>query len=179
MSDLEKYIKDHQEEFDSTEPEPGHLRRFEDRLAEQPGMKLPRFNRPLLLKIAALIIILISVSVFIFEFATREIRDRFAHESQAAELPSEILEAVQYYDNQTITQLATIHKLAFNNSDAEALSSATLKDIRSLDASTDELKKSLAQNPGNEHILDAIVRNQQMKENMLNTIITQISNSKK
>ena len=179
MPNLEKYIKDHRDEFDSNEPEPDHFRRFEQRLNGQPELKPIRHNRYRLLKIAALIIMLISVSVFVFDFATREIRERFAAEKQGRELPVEIREAVQYYDNQTRTQLAAITKLAANREDASVLNTSALKEISNLDATTEELKNSLAGNPGNEHILDAIIRNQRMKETMLTNIITQLSQSVK
>jgi len=179
MPKLENYIKNHLAEFDSNEPEPGHFVRFEHRLDVKPEKKLSGNYRLRFLKVAALIILLISLSVFVFDFGTREIRERFADEKQGTELPLEIREAVQYYDNQANTQIATIHKLAANQEDAASLSASALNEVQSLDATTSELKKSLAENPGNEHIFDAIIRNQQMKEAMLKTIITQLSQFKK
>ena len=179
MPKLEKYIHEHLAEFDSNEPDPGHFLRFEQRLNEKPGKKLSGTYRLRLLKIAALIIILISVSVFVFDFATREIRERFSSASAGNDVPLELREAAQYYDNQTNTQMATIHKLAANQEDAISLSASALKEVQSLDAATKELKKSLEEDPGNEHIFDAIIRNQQMKEAMLKTIITQLSQFKK
>jgi hypothetical protein len=175
MSNLEKYISDHQAEFISEEPEQGHFKRFEDRLDGLASPVASAASRPRLLKIAALIIVLISMSVFVFDFATREIRERFAFSDPGSELPQEIREAVQYYDSQTSTQIATIRQLAQNQKDGIALGESTMKEIRSLDATTDELKRSFAENPGNEQVLDAIIRNQQMKEAMLNNIITQLS----
>jgi hypothetical protein len=132
-----------------------------------------------MMKIAAVIILLIATSVFVFDFATREIRERFAASNQGKELPVEIREAVQYYDNQTTSQLATLNKLAASHDEAGAPGASALEEIRSLDATTEELKKSLAGNPGNEQILDAIIRNQQMKETMLKTIIAQLSQVRK
>ena len=175
MTNLEKQIKNHLEEFDSQEPNQGHFKRFEDRLREQPELKSQGQNRLQGIKIAALIIIMISVSVFVFDFATREIRERFSAEKERTELPLEIREAVQYYNNQTNTQIATLHKMAANHAEAGALNASVLKEIQSLDHATEELEMSLQDNPGNEQILDAIIRNQRMKETMLNTIITQIS----
>jgi len=178
MKNLEKYIRDHHDEFDSMEPDQGHFDRFEDRLTDRSVLKIAGHNRPLILKIAALIIILISVSVFIFDFATREIREQFTDQFRQAELPLEIRQAFQYYDNQTITQIATIRKLASSHDEAGAIRASTLKNIQNLDASTEELRRSFTENPGNEQILDAIIRNQQMKESMLNTIINQLSQLK-
>ena len=179
MPKLEKYIKEHLAEFNSNEPDPGHFLRFEHRLNEKPGNKLAGIYRLRLLKIAALIIILISVSVFVFDYATREIRERFASGTTGNEVPLELREAAQYYDNQTNTQMATIHKLAENQEDATLLSASALKEVQSLDAATNDLRKSLEENPGNELIFDAMIRNQQMKEAMLKTIITQLSQFKK
>jgi hypothetical protein len=179
MSELEKYIRNHQGEFNSEEPIAGHFDRFEEMLTTLPKPGQKDQNRSLLLKIAALIIILITVSVVAFEFVTREISNRFAIEKEGTELPLEIREAFQYYDNQTSVQMATLSKLAQRREDALALNTSALNEIRSLDAITSDLKQSLSENPGNELILDAIVRNQQLKETMLNTMITQISQSGK
>ena len=175
MPNLESYIKNHLDEFDSPEPEPGHFRRFGERLNEQQGLKPEVHSRSQMLKIAALIIILITVSVFVFDYATREIKQRLGSGKEGTELPVEIMEADQYYDNQTNTQISTIRKLAATREDAVALNATALHEIAGLDATANELKKSLAENPGNERILDAIIRNQQIKEAMLNTIITQLS----
>jgi len=178
MPDLEKYIKDHKDEFDTLEPGNGHFHRFEDRLASQPVAVQPGIKRPMILKVAALILLMITVSVFVFDLATREIRERFATEKPGTELPLEIREAVQYYNNQTNTQIGTLRKLAAARREAGVASESAAAEIKNLDAATAELKKLLADNPGNEHILDAIIQNQQMKGSVLQTIITQLSQTK-
>jgi hypothetical protein len=179
MSQLEKYIINHRDEFDTGEPHPGHFTRFEDLLAAQTVVKQTRSIRPMLLKIAALIVIMITVSVFVFDLATSEIGDWYAGKGKGDQLPPEIREAVQYYDNQADAQIAALHQLAANHPGAGALSASAVKEIQNLDATTDELKQTLATNPGNEQILDAIVRNQRMKETMLNNIIKQITHTKR
>jgi hypothetical protein len=178
MSDIEKYFIRHQNEFDSYEPDSGHFERFELRLKEQQTILRSGQSRSTILKIAALILILISVSVFVFEFATREIRNRFSSEKSFSELPAEINEAVQYYNNQTNMHLGAIRKMAASNSEALSLSTAALKEIRNLDEATNDLKQTLSLNPGNEQILDAIIRNQKMKDSILNNILKQLSQSK-
>lgn len=179
MPDIEKYIKDHLDEFGSNEPEPGHFRRFEDRLAKESAGMRPLHSRSTLMRIAALIVVLVTVSVFIFDFATRQFRESFAGDGNTSELPLEIREAEQYYDNITTTQIATLNHLAAHHDDAGRVSSAALKEIQGLDATIDELKESLTASPGNERIMDAIIRNQQMKETILNTIIARLSQANK
>lgn len=177
MTDLEKFMVDHRDEFDAYEPAQGHFERFGQRLASKPVVE-PALRQPVMLKIAAIILLMITVSVFVFDLAGRAISDRFASGRQGGELPLEIRQAVQYYDNQTDTQLAALHKLAALQHEPGGISEAAVKEIRDLDAATAELKKLLAGNPGNERILDAIIQNQQMKESVLNTIISRVSQQK-
>lgn len=178
MPDLKRYIADHREEFDGQEPDPGHFSRFGKLLDNQPAVHQPPANRPMLLKVAALILLMITVSVFLFDMASREIRERFAGEKSVAELPLEIREAMQYYDNQATNNLGTIQKLAANSREAGLVNESARVEIQALDAATAELKKQLADSPGNERILEAIIQNQQMKESVLQTIIKQVSQKK-
>ena len=84
MSNLQKFIRDHQSEFDEAEPSAGHFDRFSARLDEQTVIHPVARNRSQMLKIAALILVLISVSLMVFDLVTREIRDRFAAGKQGS-----------------------------------------------------------------------------------------------
>ncbi|MCX6278640.1 MAG: hypothetical protein NT004_11145 [Bacteroidetes bacterium] len=176
MTNLQKFIREHREEFDDSEPSKDHFERFAVLLDEQSKTHIPAYNRSQLLKIAALILLLIGLSAIIFDFATQQIRSRFASVQNNTELPEEIREVIQYYDSHANVQLAALGNLTVGNKDAVALNESVLREIGFLDASTAELKINLADNPGNERIEAAIIRNQQMKESILNTIINEISN---
>lgn len=175
MTNLEKLIRGKRDSFDTEEPAEGHFARFEARLEAQPGQSPSYANRFTMLKIAALVLLLISVSVFIFDLATREIRERFAGKGNASELPLELREAMQYYNSQTEQQMGKIRSLAASNEQARELSRNALKEIASLDHNTGDLKTELQENPGNERIQAAILLNQQMKEGIMNNIITQLT----
>jgi hypothetical protein len=178
MGKLEKYISDHRNSFDSDEPDSGHFNRFEERLQKQHGNAPVRANRAVFLKIAAAILLLISISAVMFDFVTKEFRDYFSTTKAGSEMPAEVREAVQYYDNKTNTQIASLCQHVPNQDECRSLSLEAAREIRILDDNTEELKESLILNPGNEHIIDAIIRNQQMKEAMLATIIERISKLK-
>ena len=178
MSDLEKYIIDNKEDFDSTEPPPGHFGRFESRLNGHAVKAEPEIGRAMLFKVAAVILVLITGSVLVFDLVTKEIRERFASEKPGSEIPAEISEAVQYYDNITNTQLGTLHTIAATQQESGVALASAASEIKEIDAATEELKKLLADNPGNERILDAIIQNQQMKQSVLNTIISKIEQKK-
>ncbi len=175
MKDLEKYMLDHRDVFDSADPDPGHFDRFEQRLAAGTARATAGISRFTMLRIAALILLLITVTVFVFDFAGQAIRRLVVAGQATAELPAEIKEAIQYYDNQTNKQLGTLKELATAHPGSGIISASVLAEIKNLDASTDELRSMLAADPGNERILDAIVQNQQMKESVVKAMVGQLS----
>jgi len=176
MSDLEKFIRQHRAEFDGDEPSPGHFERFEARLDESREFGVHAGSRSRMLKIAALILLFISISAIVFDFATQQIHARFASGQHKQELPDEISDVIRYYDNQASVQLAVLGNLTAGKKDAGVLDKSVRNEINNLDASTAELKMNLEDSPGNERIEAAIIRNQQMKESILINIINQISN---
>jgi len=175
MTDLQKFISDHRTEFDDLEPDPDHFRRFEKKLKKLPASRTLTSNRHQMLRIAALILVLISVSVFVFDLATREIREWYGTQTSRLELPKDVDEAIQYYDNQITQQLGEIRKLAGENTAGREVSASALKEIGMLDDNTNELKRCLLQNPNNERLLAALIQNQQMKEGILSNIVTKLN----
>lgn len=176
MKTPEQYFHEHRSDFDAAEPSPGHLDRFAARLDSlHAETEQSHPARRSFLKIAAAILVLITVAAVTLEFATRGITGLVTEGSRTTELPEEVREAVQYYDDRVSMQLATLNTMTGDSKEAGALGREALREIGSLDASTEDLKRTLASNPGNERVLDAIIRNQQMKEAILNTMISRIS----
>lgn len=175
MSNLDKLIKENRDEFDSIEPLHGHFERFRERLGyyEQEEKSSPsRFG---FLKIAAVILVIITGSVVVFDQATRSIRDRFSSEKPVTQLTSEMTEAVEYYDARAMAQMKEVNKLASDPVQANLINEEALKEMQSLDENTLELQKFLAENPNCERLQAAIIQNQQMKEGVMNNIVNQIS----
>jgi len=178
MSHLKKFIEANRAAFDEDEPGPNHFEKFNDRLRmleDKSIVSKPSFQ---LLKVAAVIVVLISISVLLFEVATSQLKSRLTAEGPGYELPQDISDAIQYYDNESASKIATLRQLALNEGESEALCGSVMSEIKLLDATTTELRKSLEQTPGNQHIYDAIIQNQQMKESMLNNVIDQLKKSK-
>jgi len=179
MSDIENFIRNHRSEFDDIEPKPGHVQRFEARLNVDNTGRIVGINRLFLLKIAALLLLLITVSVFVFDLKTRSVRSRLGIEVASAELPSEVKEAMQYYDGQAIQQMNEIDKLAGTGQQAKDLNMTARRELQSLDDNTTALKKAFSENPNNERLIAALIQNQQMKERVTNTILAQLHQLKK
>ena len=174
MNNLDKLIKENREKFDGIEPLDGHFERFREKLgyAGEDGIRTPsRFG---LLKVAAIILVIITGSVLVFDQATKSIRDRFSN-TEESQLTSEMAEAVQYYDARALDRMKDVDRLASDPLQADKINEEALKEMQVLDENTRELQKSLAENPNCERLQAAIIQNQQMKEGVMNTIVNQLN----
>ena len=173
--DLEKLVHENRDQFDSMEPLDGHFERFSERLglAEETRETVPsRFS---MLKVAAVILVIITGSVVVFDLATRSIRERFSSPSTTKQIQAEFNEAVQYYDTRATAQLKEVHKLASSPEQAVIINEDAVRAMSRLDEDTRELQKSLAENPNNERLQAAIIQNQQMKEGIVNNFVNTLN----
>ena len=175
MNNLEKLLQENRDQFDSTEPLDGHFERFRERLGIDDQPAASNFSRYGMLKVAAVILVLITGSILVFDLATSSIRERFSPVRASVAMTSEMNEAVQYYDARAMAQLKVVRKLANTPAQADLINGDAMKEMKSLDESTRELQKSLAGNPNCERLQDAILQNQQMKEGIMNTIVNHLN----
>lgn len=179
MDDLEKYFREYRDQFDEAEPANGHFERFEEKYNARFGERSLRFDRPFLLKIAAGILIFLTVSVFLFDFSFHRLRRSQESENPGTLIPAEIQQAEQYFDNTASRRLGDISKLACCGQDTKSISSDASEAINSLDKNEEELKKAMSENPNNERIQAALIQNQQMKEKIVENVIRQVGNVKR
>jgi hypothetical protein len=175
MGNLETFINKNRNAFDSEEPSVGHLERFLQQLEAQPSGMAPVRKKRLFFKMAAAILVLLTLGAIGYEFSSHEPGRQLLFSMTQQELPTEISDALQYYDQETATRLATLHSLTQSNHQAKMVSQGILNEIASLDASSTELKEQWFLEPGNDRIEAALIRNQQMKQDILNELIRQIS----
>jgi hypothetical protein len=174
MSKLEQFIIDHNEEFDDQEPDPGHFSRFKEKLNKPTSRVIVPPVRNMFLRIAAVIVVLITVTVFVFDWVARELREGFSTRTANTELPAEVREVVQYYDLKVVESMGKLNALAANPVEAGILKKDAEREISNLDANSGELKHSLAENPDNERILAAFILNQQMKVGVIDNMIDKL-----
>jgi hypothetical protein len=152
----------------------GHFSRFEEKLDQQQAHPEFAINRTFLLKIAAGLLILLSVSVYIFDFAANRFSKSFSGENKSAFVPAEMQDAINYYDDAASTKLGQINKLACCGQDTRKVYSMANNELNSLNANSAELQKALAENPGNERVQAAIIQNHQMKDKVMNQVVSQM-----
>ena len=112
MDKLEKFIIENRELFDDAEPPEGHFNRFEEKLDQQhvqPGIVVDKY---FLLKIAAGLLILFTVSVYIFDFAADRFSGSLSGKPRSTLVSPEMQDAINYYDDAASTKLGQINKLA-------------------------------------------------------------------
>jgi hypothetical protein len=169
---LEKFVKEHRDEFDSFEPRPDL---WQDISKELHQKKTPRRllwpDGALLWKYAAAIALLISVSFIIWKQLPT---DNLTTSSPVAEreqvqglkeVPSQIAEVESYY-----TSLIQEKQAEIGTYDLKSLGiEENLKqDIAGLDSSYNRLKRELLDTPNKEQIMDAMILNLQMRMEILN-----------
>jgi hypothetical protein len=177
MDKLEKFIESKRDIFDDHEPSPGHFDRFREKLGMQPETEPREKSRFYFIRVAAVIIVLLTVSVFLFDFAIRWIPGFGGNTASAGELPPDLQEAVSYYNETANTHLGRIQKLACCGQDSHKLYSIASGELTALDANTRELTQTLKEHP-DDRVKAALIRNQQMKETIMKNMIRQMSNAK-
>jgi hypothetical protein len=173
MDKLEKFITGNRDAFDDAEPMAGHFSRFEEKLKGEETPSYP-FSRTFLLKIAAGILVLLTVSVYIFDFAAHRATRSFAAESLGATVPSEVQDAINYYDDAATSKFVKIRKMACCQQDTTKIIAMAKREMNRLDASAADLKKAYDENPGDERVQAAMIQNHQMKEKVMNEMVKQM-----
>ncbi|HNW74542.1 MAG TPA: hypothetical protein PKN44_13015 [Bacteroidales bacterium] len=178
MKRLEDFIEEHRPEMDGAEPGEGHFERFALKLQQDADRPRSQPGRFYVLKLAAVILVLITVGVIATEFIAGSFMQRIFKTNETSHLTPELKEAIQYYNDQTLDKLGQLEILARTSPEVRKMQATVLRDLDNLDAATNDLQKSLGENPGNERLQAAIIQNQRMKESILNTILQNVTSLK-
>lgn len=139
----------------------GHQLRFESKLQSQLHSHRKSPTIYLLYAIAASILLLICLNIFIFSDFNSSPELILVQEN------AEIIETEQYLQNEILQRLAVIEDLKI-----EPEKSGNFKnDIKEIDESLDKLKDDLEQAPGDQRIVDAILNTYILKIETLDNIM--------
>lgn len=174
MTKLEEKIIQNRELFDSAEPSAEHFEKF--------SRKLTRLNKPpkhllkksILLKVAAIIIILLGISVVINYFALDNKGFLFTSRSQA-EVPQELRDVEMYYTGLASDKLNQIDKLAEKTENPEKIKEMATNELRVMNATNNALQVEYIKSGRNERVFDAIVNNYRIISNLLDHIIQDLN----
>ena len=177
MSIIEEKIRKNKEIFDSYEPNDGHFDRFQKKLSKlHPQKKTNIFVRTnVLLKVAAVFIILITVTFIIINYTNDNKQLIVTSNQEDIVLPDELIEVKQYYTTLNQQKIEEIENLNVSDEEAEKLKQMALNEMTELDADNKELEKEYIESNNNERLFSSIVTNYRLLTNVLDRIIDNIN----
>jgi hypothetical protein len=178
MDKLDKFISENAGLFNDAEPDHGHFKRFSEKLDQETGFEPFRIKRNLMLKIAAVIIILITATVLVFDLGMKRFSNSVMVNNAGTGLNNELQNAMLYYDGLTTSRLGEFNKLACCGEEQIHLNSMVSSGLNDLDGNIAELKQALLENPDNERLQAALIQNQQMKGQVIDNMISQMKKTK-
>ncbi len=174
MDTLESFVRKNREQFDTFEPAEGHFKRFEERLAQESGIRVISLtSRGMWLRIAAAVLVLITAGLITFDLATGRVFPRHAEDVASLNLPADVQEAVDYYASLSDQRMTELGKIATGCPNGAKLLNQAQREVSNFNATDRELTKALMENPGNERVQAALIQNGKMKESALNNLVLQ------
>ncbi len=168
MDNLEKYIKERKSHFYEKDVPKGHEMRFAEKLRQgsadisttpkDQNAKIPFWRKPLFQ--VAVVALLFVGSVAIFKSVN--IQDAAI---QTAQLPAELQEVESFYLVKCEKELTHFKTYYSANSPVDIA-----KELEELEKEYKELKKEMVKQPGNERIMAALVKNLQLRLQLLQQI---------
>lgn len=171
---LEDFIKANREEFDDLEPRAGLWDEIEKQLPDgQKKREAKRFSIGFVLRVAAIVILVMSVSFVIF---LKSIEKRGV---DLADINPEYAKQQMHYASLVETKRIELKQIAKSD---PALYREFNKEIAQMDSTYKKLASDLANSPNQELVLRAMIQNLQIQTEVLNqqlSAIEQYNHSKK
>jgi hypothetical protein len=177
---IEEKILNNRDAFDQSEPHPGHLDKFREKLEGLRLVKEESFfeKHNLIIRIAAGFIIFITIGILLYSGSFSGLRNLLSERLVAANLPAEMIEVMEYYNIVTTKKISQIDALAVSEDEAERVKGKAYMVLEGLEAERLELEKEYASNTNNERILSALVINQRKKSEILDKILNTLNQVK-
>jgi hypothetical protein len=170
MKNIEKYIIENRDAFNSMEPEEGHFQRFEHKLKKRGGTaRIVQLVAPVL-KIAAIFVLVAMSSLWII--------DNFFTESTSpqgvslSEVSPELREVEIYYTSMINEKYSEIKSIDLNSDETQK--DMLLKELDEMNSVYNSLKLELKNSPSNERIINAMIQYYQMKAEVMEQILGQL-----
>jgi hypothetical protein len=175
MKIIEDNIRKNRDLFDDAEPKAGHFERFSEKL-DAAGLKketpvILRFS--FIWRAAAAVLILITVSILYNKIDNLSL----IKTSHSNELPTELIEAGNYYANLNREKIDKISEITSNNPDGKEVVSIALQEAESLDQNSKELKDKYLETK-DDRVIDAIITNYRVLSDLLDHIIERVNETR-
>ncbi len=164
MSELEKYLNVHRDEFDLAEPQSGHTERFALKLEKQ--INGDHKSRILFWRIAASIIILVVLSLSIWLPKSNNPENVQYSSISLSDISTEFAEVEKYYKSRLDEKYQQLE--ARSDSDPEV--AAYRKEIENLSIVYTDLEKQLYQSGTHEQVIQAMIENLRLRLTLIENL---------
>lgn len=168
MSIIEQRISKNKAVFDANEPDEGHFDRFQSKLQElHPETKKVSTRRimPVLLKLAAAALILLTTSSILFDYPS------VFHEKIADDLNSELFEMDQYYASLNQKKYQEIESIVGEDDEIQVMKDKAIHKVNRLQDNTEKLKEEYVEANKDERVYSALVCNYRLLSTALDKVI--------
>ena len=172
MSQLENKIKSEKAFFDQHEPKPGHRERFIDLLDAEPELLKTNTIGGAWLKIAATLLILISVGFITFNYIAEKKSN--AQNILLIEYNENFESILTYYDEEAAGKMNEIERLTPDGAQATEIKKAVMNQFEELDISMAAIEKDYSKDPENEKLKAALINNKRNKVKVMDQVIRQL-----
>jgi hypothetical protein len=170
MTNIEKQIKEQRLLLDSDRPREGHEERFLQKLERLPKQDpVPRIRFRHAIQVAASVAIILTSAILLIR------TDRGGNKLAEQEIPESLMEADFYYASQVDARFKEIKDFKFTDEEEKDLLLTELKD---LEIYHQQLMEDLEANPGDERVVNALIRHYQLKLEVMDQIIEQLNQVK-
>lgn len=167
--DLEEFVKNNQNLFNTEEPPEGHFDRFNAKLNRKSGKSRSLLYRSM--KYAAVIIFLISGFLIYDQGNIFNKNDVLVENNNEEEDFSEV---ASYYDSQIDQKFEELNSITCKQ--GESQKETVNNDLNELTESYEELQSELNNNPNNPIVRSAVINNYQMRIEILDIVINKLKN---
>lgn len=175
MSIIDQRISKNKAVFDADEPTEGHFDRFQSKLQElHPETKKVSRRRfmPVLLKIAAVALILLTTSSILFNYPS------LFQKKVVDDINSELFEMDQYYASLNQKKYQEIESIVGDDDDIIAMKDKAMHKVGRLQDNTIKLKDEYAETNKDERVYSALVSNYRMLSSALDKVINSMNEVK-
>jgi len=153
MSELEDFIKNNKEKFHAEEPTDGHLDRFLRKLEKEEESK--RSSGFTFWRIAAAVIILVTVSVSVLLPRFNSPKDVQYASMSLSDVSDDLAEVEMYYQSKLEREYAELNKL----SESDPVVKSYLDELENLNESYKDLEEQLYSSGSHEKVVIAMIEN--------------------
>lgn len=168
MKEIEKMIRENRDIFEDQEPSSGHFERFRVKLAAQNRKRKTIRLVYRISRVAAVGLLAIMSSLWIYN-------ELLAPEEQfmnLGDVNQEYREVEFFFTSQIDAKYEELKSIDLRND--ETFKETMLEEIKEMDSVYGRLSKEMAENPGDERIIEAMIRHYQTKLEVISEILTRL-----